>query len=108
MSTNDPAPRLTRLEESAAFTDLTVEQLSAEVAELARRLHEATTRLARLEESLNRVVGLVERASDPSSPGPRPADPTASGPGTPGTPGPRDQDYLDQRPPHASGRVQGY
>jgi uncharacterized coiled-coil protein SlyX len=49
-------PRLTRLEEHAAFTEHTVEQLSTEIAELNRRLAETARRIQALEDRLTRLV----------------------------------------------------
>jgi hypothetical protein len=44
------------LQEALAFTDHAVEQLSAEIAGLNRRLAQALTRLARLEQRLDRLL----------------------------------------------------
>lgn len=49
--------RLVKLEEAAAFTERTVEQLSVEVAELGRRLRELSQRTDALE---RRLTGVVE------------------------------------------------
>jgi uncharacterized coiled-coil protein SlyX len=46
-----------KLEEAAAFTERTVEQLSVEVAELGRRLRELSQRTDALE---RRLTGVVE------------------------------------------------
>ncbi len=62
-----PAPdpeidqRLVRLEEAAAFTDHTVEQLSAEITELNRRLRELAHRTEHLERRLSGVVEEIEK-----------------------------------------------
>src|SRR5690606_28317454 len=44
--------RITRLEESLAFSDRTVEELHAEVLSLSRRVEALTARLARAESAL--------------------------------------------------------
>jgi uncharacterized coiled-coil protein SlyX len=46
--------RARKIEEAQGFTDHAVEQLSAEIAELNRRLAQALTRLARVEARLDR------------------------------------------------------
>lgn len=102
----EPADRINRLEETAAFADRSLEQLSEEVLLLNRRLHDAGKRIARLEEALERVVGLVESQEQAA-----PTDPAASDdadPSSAASSAATDQDYRDHRPPHASGRVQGY
>lgn len=56
--------RLLQVEEAAAFTDHTVEQLSAEVAELNRRLRELTQRTESLERRLTGVVEEMEKKEE--------------------------------------------
>ena len=101
---DNPADRMNRLEETAAFADRSLEQLSDEVLILNRRLHDAGKRIARLEEALERVVGLVEaqEQTQPQSPDASNTDDADTSSNA------ADQDYRDHRPPHASGRVQGY
>ena len=48
--------RARKLEEAQGFTEHAVEQLSAEIAELNRRLSQALSRLSRLEERLERLA----------------------------------------------------
>ncbi|MFN0132978.1 MAG: SlyX family protein [Phycisphaerales bacterium] len=48
--------RLTRLEESVAFGERAGETLSAEVAELARRMEELARRLGSIEGRLSRLI----------------------------------------------------
>ncbi|MEM9064216.1 MAG: SlyX family protein [Planctomycetota bacterium] len=74
--------RIQKLEESGAFTDRTVEQLSDEVLQLNRKLERMTTRLERLEAKLLRVEDDVREAM-------------GGGGG--------DDDPLAEAPPHASG-----
>jgi uncharacterized coiled-coil protein SlyX len=56
--------RLLKLEEAATFTDHTVEQLSAEIAELNRRLRELHERTESLERRVNGVVEQIEKGPD--------------------------------------------
>jgi uncharacterized coiled-coil protein SlyX len=56
--------RLQRLEESQAFAEHAIEQLSAELAALSKRLHESTARIARLERRLDQLA-----AGDDDAPG---------------------------------------
>lgn len=49
--------RLARLEEDGAFSERTIEQVSAEVFELSKRLTEIVGRLGRIE---NKLGGLAE------------------------------------------------
>ncbi|MBC7771295.1 MAG: SlyX family protein [Pyrinomonadaceae bacterium] len=49
-------PRVTKLEEHAAFSERTIEQLSAEITELNRRCRVLTERLASLEQRLGKLV----------------------------------------------------
>jgi uncharacterized coiled-coil protein SlyX len=48
--------RAKKIEEAQGFTEHAVEQLSAEIAELNRRLTQALTRLARVEARLERLA----------------------------------------------------
>lgn len=48
--------RLVRLEEHAGFTEHSVEQLSAEIAECNKRMHALHARLAALEDRLGRLL----------------------------------------------------
>lgn len=57
----NPDPRLTRLEEHAAFTEHTVDQLSTEIAELNKRLAELAKKMHGLEDRLGKVL---ERMAD--------------------------------------------
>lgn len=50
------AHRLTTLEEHAAFTERTVEQLSSEVAELGKRIHTLAARVEALEARLRKAL----------------------------------------------------
>lgn len=52
---HQPPDDLSRVQESLAFTERTVEQLSGEIAELNRRLAEMQARVLRLERRLDRV-----------------------------------------------------
>jgi uncharacterized coiled-coil protein SlyX len=73
MATSDASgPRLLKLEEAQAFSERTIEQLSAEMAELNRRLGEVSVRLSRLEQ---RLEGL-------SNPSPGEDDEAEEGPGS--------------------------
>jgi uncharacterized coiled-coil protein SlyX len=56
--------RLARLEESQAFAERAAEQLSAEMAEINRRLGEVAARLARLEGKVHADTG-EERDESP-------------------------------------------
>ncbi len=53
MSADDRA-RLDRLEESLAFTERAVEQLSTEIADINRRVQVITRRLAQIEQRLDK------------------------------------------------------
>jgi prefoldin subunit 5 len=65
-STPDPSARLDRMEESLGYTDRTVEQLSAEIADLNKRLQTVTKRLAALEAGLTKLQQ-PEEEGDPDS-----------------------------------------
>jgi uncharacterized coiled-coil protein SlyX len=59
-NTGRDGARLERVEEGLAFTERTVEQLSAEMAELHRRVRDLGRKLAAMEERLGKVVERVE------------------------------------------------
>ena len=75
--------RIEKLEEASAYADRTVEQLSAEVFELNKKLEKANARIARLESRLQNVADDVREAMT----------------GDDGD----DDDPLKEAPPHASG-----
>jgi len=54
-SPNPNDPRVAKLEEHAAYSERTIEQLSAEIAELNRRCRQLTQRLASLEERFGKL-----------------------------------------------------
>lgn len=54
-STPNPSERLDRVEESLGYTDRTVEQLSAEIADMNKRMQALTKRLAVLEAGLEKM-----------------------------------------------------
>ncbi len=59
METSDPndlPARLQRIEESQGFAERTIEELSAEIAGLNRRLAEAQSRLLRVESRLQQLL----------------------------------------------------
>jgi uncharacterized coiled-coil protein SlyX len=61
--TPDPAlaDRVQRLEEHAGFAEHTVEQLSAEILELNKRLADTARRLSALEARLSRILDPAEQ-----------------------------------------------
>lgn len=61
MNAGDVGPRLDRIEEHAAFTERTVEQLGEEIAEINRRVRELLKRLEGLESRLGRVADAVDQ-----------------------------------------------
>lgn len=54
-STPNPSERLDRLEESHGYTERTVEQLSAEIADMNKRMQAMGKRLAALEAGLTKL-----------------------------------------------------
>jgi uncharacterized coiled-coil protein SlyX len=64
---DEPDPdRLRRLEESHGFAEHALEQLSAEMATMNRRLAELTARVARLETRLQRLAAPPEASEERS------------------------------------------
>jgi uncharacterized coiled-coil protein SlyX len=64
---SDPASRLDRVEESLGYTERTVEQLSAEIADLNKRLQALTKRLASLEAGLSKLQGSEDEGDSEST-----------------------------------------
>ncbi len=54
-STPNPSERLDRIEESHGYTERTVEQLSAEIADMNKRMQAMGKRLAALEAGLQKL-----------------------------------------------------
>ena len=70
------AARIDRVEESTVFADRRSEQLSEEIAELNKRLHDASKRIERLERLIDTVSRNVAEMADPGTQAP----PHAAGP----------------------------
>ena len=70
------AARIDRVEEATVFADRRNEQLSEEIAELSKRLHESTKRIDRLERLIESVTRNVAEMTDPGTQAP----PHAAGP----------------------------
>ena len=69
--TTEPDPdaaekRLTSLEEHAGFAEHTVEQLSAEITELNKRVHTLASRMSALEDRLGRLLTTSDEPSPPA------------------------------------------
>jgi uncharacterized coiled-coil protein SlyX len=75
MSDRDRA-RLDRVEESLAFTERAVEQLSTEIADMNRRVQALTRRIALIEQRLEKPEGGADSSTDEdgSSSGPSGTD----------------------------------
>ncbi len=59
--------RLTSLEEHSAFTEHAVDQLSAEIAELNKRVHVLVSRIDSLETRLGKLLEPPQTPSDESA-----------------------------------------
>ncbi len=70
------AARMDNIEEASVFADRRTEQLSEEIAELNKRLHEASKRIERLERVMDTVSRNVAGMADPGTQAP----PHAAGP----------------------------
>jgi len=66
--------RITRLEESLAFSDRTVEELHAEVLSLSRRVEALTARLARAESALAERPAQASGSSETGTGGDEPLE----------------------------------
>lgn len=62
----DDGGRLARLAESLAFTERTVEHLSAEIAELNRRVRDLTRRLGAMEDRLGKALDRLDDSGTPT------------------------------------------
>lgn len=86
------ADRIAKLEETVLFGERTTEQLSEEVRALGERLMASERTVRELREALTAIMGRVAAAESAST-----GDTETS-----------DDDLRADRPPHNSGRAQGY
>ena len=63
-STPNPSDRLDRVEESLGYTDRTVEQLSAEIADMNKRMQAMGKRLAAIEAGLQKLKETGEEGEE--------------------------------------------